>query len=224
MKIALLGHGKMGQLIDQLAPQKGHTVVAIQTESEKASKDKLKQADVFIDFSHPNAVLENTKMAISLHKPLVIGTTGWDIHHDKVFDIIRKSSIGCIHSANFSLGIALYKSIMKHIATLMPYCEEYDIAGIEMHHNTKVDSPSGTAKSIQEILLKEGNRQVTFSSIRCGSLPGTHEIIMDSPFDTLTFIHEAKSRHGFALGAIKAAEWIIGRKGLYTMEDLCRLD
>lgn len=224
MKIALLGYGKMGKLIHKMAEMEGVTVTAIRSKEQKDPEEKIAEADVCIDFSHFSAILDHARLSASYKKPLVIGTTGWEKDRPQLFEIIQKSSIGCIHSPNFSLGVALFKAMTAHAAKLMKNQLQYDATGVESHHMHKVDSPSGTAIDLQAIIEKEGHRKIPFSSVRCGSIPGIHEIIFDSPFDTISLKHEARNREGFALGALTAARWIIGKKGLYTMEDLCRFD
>lgn len=225
MKIALIGYGKMGRLVETVAKGRGHTIVAIidpHQETKTIDKTSLKGAEVCIDFTHPTTVLSNLKACASLGLNVVIGTTGWDQQLPQVKEIVNKSGIGCLYSANFSIGVNLFIKMVEEAAKLMNHFDEYDVAGLEYHHKQKVDSPSGTAKMLTEALLKNGPRkkQCDFSSVRCGSIPGTHTIVFDSPADTITLSHEARSREGFAKGAVTAAEWIQGKKGLFTINDL----
>lgn len=218
MKIALLGYGKMGKLIEQTAIEQGHTITCKMNREllKKAETNELLEADVYIDFSHPDSTLDNIRRCIKANKPIVIGTTGWEKHFNEVKRLVTNSSIGCIHAPNFSIGMNLFMQMIAYAAQLMGKFPDYDVAGIEYHHQKKIDAPSGTAKALGSVFPDE----VVFSSVRCGSIPGTHEIIFDSPDDTITLVHEARNREGFAFGALKAAEWIQGKCGLFTMKDL----
>jgi len=222
MKIALIGYGKMGKLIETVAAAKGHTVVGRVNQTNRMSKQTIGDADVCIDFSHPDSLVNNLQGCASLGKNVVIGTTGWDNNKQLVENIIREHNIGCIYAANFSIGVNLFMHIVANAAKLIDSFDDYDVAGIEYHHKHKVDSPSGTAKYLTEVLLKNAPRKkrCDFSSVRCGSIPGIHTIVFDSPADTITLTHEARSREGFAKGAVAAAEWIRGKRGLFTIEDL----
>lgn len=212
MDIALIGTGKMGKLVEQLAVQRGHRVIGGYHPLQDYSLDG---ADVCIDFSHPGVVMKNIELVADQGKNLVMGTTGWESSLDQVKEIVERSGIGFLYSPNFSIGVHLFMEIVKNAMKTVETMG-YDIAGLEMHHNEKVDAPSGTAKELEKIT------GCKFSSVRCGSIPGTHSIIMDSPIDTITLTHEARSRSGFAEGAIRAAEWLEGKKGFYTIEDLLK--
>jgi len=239
MKIALIGYGKIGQLIEKLAPQANHEIVAIidpKLPSRTISKANLKDADVCIDFSHPNAVFDNIQKLAECGKNIVVGTTGWYDQIDHVQKIVSTNSIGFLYAPNFSIGVHLFLQIIKEAAQLINAFDQYDIGGFEAHHQQKVDSPSGTAKAIAQMLLDRIERknsviygspqkaleshELHFGSLRCGSLPGTHTITFDSPVDTITITHEAKNREGFARGALSGAEWLQGKQGFYTIEDL----
>lgn len=229
MKITLLGYGKMGKLIERSALDAHHEIVGIITSktpvSNPDSQKAIARSDLCIDFSHPNCAFDHIKAVAALGKPLVVGTTGWSHHLKTVESIIHHSNTGLIHSPNFSIGIALFAKIVEDAAALIGTKYGYDIAGIEMHHKHKVDSPSGTAQALADKInarLPEAAQPLKFASNRAGTIPGTHTIVFDSPADTLTFTHEARNREGFANGAIKAAEWIKERKGFYTLDDLIR--
>jgi 4-hydroxy-tetrahydrodipicolinate reductase len=223
MKIALLGFGKMGRKIEEIALQKGHEIVCKISSQDKAGEG-LQEADLCIDFSHAEAILEHVEIAISLGKNLVIGTTGWNAHLSQVCDLVKNSQIGLLYSSNFSVGMHIFRHIVAEAAHWANACEEYDIALQESHHQTKSDSPSGTALALADLLLQRIKRKnienLSISSSRCGDIPGTHTLILDSPIDTLTLTHVARKRDGFAAGAIKAAEWLQGRQGVYTFEDI----
>lgn len=228
MKIAIIGYGKMGKMVEQSANLKGHSIVSIIGPSSphtRITKSSLANAEVCIDFSHPNCALDNIKNVSDLGINMVVGTTGWYENIDTAKNFIDKSQIGFIYSPNFSLGIALFLKIAAHTASLISPFSEYDIAGIETHHNQKVDSPSGTAKAIaahMQSQLPQNHPPIPFSSVRVGSVPGTHTILIDSPADTITLTHTARNREGFANGAIIAAEWLSEKKGFFTLDDLLR--
>lgn len=202
MRILLFGLGKMGQRVAALAQERGHTIVA-----------SIHDADVAIDFSIAHLVLEHIRAACKAEIPIVIGTTGWEADLPRAKELISQSNASALYAPNFSLGVALFKKLLKQAQNLLT---DYAIAGVEFHHKEKKDAPSGTAKAIAEEL----EMRTPFSAVRCGSIIGKHEVLFDSPQDSLTFIHEAKSRDGFALGAIKAAEWIWKQKGWFTLDDM----
>ncbi len=236
MKIALLGYGKVGRLVEEVAKNKGHTIVAKIDSSQQNLAQSIERADVCIDFSHPSCIIEHIELASSLGKNIVVGTTGWHEHIDVVKDIVSKKNIGLIYSPNFALGVHLFIRIVAEAAALIDRYEDYDAGVIESHHNKKADSPSGTAKAIADALINKIKRKsnvvhdavqgqiapqdLHVASIRCGSIPGTHTVLFDSPADTITLTHQAHSREGFARGAVAAAEWLQGRKGFFTIEDL----
>lgn len=227
MKIALIGYGKMGQLIDTIATAKGHTIVARvspNSETKTITSQTIGNADVCIDFSHPDSVINNLQACASLNKNVIIGTTGWTDQLNEAHEIVKKYKIGCMHSANFSIGVNLFMQIVAHAAEIIDAFDEYDVGAFEFHHRHKIDSPSGTAKALTEILQSKSSRkkQCDFASVRCGSIPGTHTVLFDSPADTITLTHEARNREGFAKGAVAAAEWIRDKKGLLTIADFLK--
>jgi 4-hydroxy-tetrahydrodipicolinate reductase len=217
MKFALIGYGKMGRMIEKAAINRGHEIVA-RLSSEEQDWSNVTNADICIEFSHPDCVLENIKKAAELHKGMIIGTTGWDQHIEEVRSLAAKYQIGMVYSPNFSLGVHLMQNILQNAARIMNPFDEYDVAGIEYHHKAKKDSPSGTALALAKSVEAHMDRveNLAFSSIRCGSIPGTHSIIFDSFCDTITITHEARNREGFAKGAVVAAEWLDTKKGFYS--------
>lgn len=230
LKIGLIGYGKMGRMIEQVAHQKGHSIV-----TKNGDLAALKHAEICIDFSHPSVVMNNILEMAKLGKNLVIGTTGWYDNLSEVREIVREYQIGLLYSPNFSIGVNLFIKIVEEAAALIAPFTEYDVGVFEAHHNQKADSPSGTAKAIANALLNhiihkndivenvEGRvlpHQLHVSSLRCGYIPGTHTVTFDSPADTITLTHQARSREGFARGAVVAAEWLHGKKGLFTLEDI----
>lgn len=208
MKLALIGYGKMGKRIEALASERGHEVVARIT-SGKWDLEGIKEADVCIEFTKPEAALENIRRLIELKKPVVVGTTGWYDKVDEVKTLVEAHDGALIYSPNFSKGVALFLDLVAKAAGFLP---EYDVAGIEIHHNQKKDIPSGTALA----MVKRAGRSIPISSVRCGTIPGTHTVLFDSPCDTITITHEAKNRDGFALGAIEAAAWLRDKKGFFS--------
>ncbi len=212
----------MGKLIEQLALSQNFQVVCKFSTSlpySKNHKNQLKEADVCIDFSNPNSVLDTLRTCAEFNKPIIIGTTGWDDQIVEAKKIVGNTTIGCLYSPNFSVGVHLFMQIVSNAASVMNSFAEYDVAGIEEHHNKKLDKPSGTAKALSKTLSDQMNREVEFSSVRCGNIPGTHHIYFDGPVDTITLTHQARNREGFAHGALNAAKWIVGKKGFYTMDD-----
>lgn len=239
MKIALIGYGKMGRMVEEAVLKKGHTVIAkigTQGNFQEITPSSIGQADICIDFSHPSCIIDNIRQVAQLRKNLVVGTTGWDDQIDIVKGIVKQSQIGLLYSPNFSLGVLLFRRIVAEAASLINRFADYDIGIMESHHNKKADSPSGTAHAIAKILLERIQRKnrlvydaaqgqlapedIHVASIRCGSIPGTHEVLFDSHVDKITLKHEARSREGFAEGAVTAAEWLKGKQGFYTIDDL----
>ncbi|NLF24703.1 MAG: 4-hydroxy-tetrahydrodipicolinate reductase [Deltaproteobacteria bacterium] len=241
MKFALVGYGKMGRQIAALALGRGHTVVsidpvAVDSEFKEISATALNGVDACIDFSHPSQAVSNLTLAAELGCNVVMGTTAWYQNMDEVRKIVAKTQIGFIYATNFSIGVNLFYRIVEASAKLMDGFEEFDVAGFELHHRKKADSPSGTARTLSEILLANIQRKQTllygiadhplepqqlhFASARCGHIPGTHEVIFDSEADTISLKHTARNRQGFASGAITAAEWIVGKSGFFTINHL----
>lgn len=201
----LIGHGKMGKMIEQLSLEMGHTITPF-----------IEDADVVIDFSHPDIALENIKKVSALKKPLVIGTTGWDENMEEAKKIIANNDGALLFSPNFSIGVYFFLKIVEKAASLLESFPEYGVRGIEMHHKEKIDAPSGTAKK----MVSYFNKQIPITSVRTGVLPGKHTLLFDSFCDTITLTHDAQSRMGFAKGAIMASEWICGKKGWFTLDDV----
>lgn len=239
LNLGLIGFGRMGKEIAHQAKEKGHEIVSTFDSKHPVTIATLeKSIDVFIDFSNASAVLENVKVVSEPAKPMVIGTTGWYGQLDEVKSVVQSAKMGVIYAANFSLGMNLFLRIAECAAELFDKFEEYDPFIHEMHHQRKLDSPSGTALSLAKILLDKIDRKsdiltrnlegpispenLHISSIRAGEVPGTHLVGFDSAADTIELKHTARNRSGFALGALYAAEWIVGKQGLFTMDDLFR--
>ncbi len=241
MNLAIIGLGAMGMEVKKIAENRGHIVsITIDPINPIATHKNIKDAqieniDLVIDFSSKNAVLENVNACIKAKRNLIIGTTGWYDDLEKIENIAKDSDIGVFWSANFSIGVNMYYKIIEEAASLVNKYEEYDIWGTELHHNNKIDSPSGTAKEISKILLEKINRkteiiydkldrkikpnEIHFSSTRGGIVNFSHTIGFDGANDTITITHNARDRGGYAMGATKVAEWMNGKKGFYSMAD-----
>ncbi len=217
-KLAIIGYGKMGRLIDQLAPEFGFEVTArIDVDRPEA----LEGADVAVEFSIPSAVLGNVEQAVSVSIPIVIGTTGWHEHVDEVKSLVEKHNSAAVWSPNFSIGVNVFTHVVAEAAKLLKDDTTYGAWAWEIHHITKKDAPSGTLLKLTEAMQRAGyKRAINTSSNRAGAHPGTHEIGFDSSADTITLRHTARNREGFARGALKAAQWIIGRKGFYEFSEV----
>jgi 4-hydroxy-tetrahydrodipicolinate reductase len=217
-KLAIVGYGKMGRLIEQLAPEYGFTVTA---RIDIDRDEPLAGADVAVEFSTPAAVLGNIRKVAAAGVPIVIGTTGWLEHLDEAKSIIEMNDSALIWSPNFSIGVNVFTRLVSEAARLLKNEKEYGAWAWEIHHITKKDAPSGTLlKLVEEMKAAGFERGIDTSSNRAGAHPGTHEIGFDSAADTITLRHTARSREGFARGALKAAQWIIGRKGFYEFSDV----
>ena len=230
MKIALFGYGKMGKIIEKIAEERGHKVV-LKIQSGKTNYD-IKQADIAIDFSVPSAAVANIKEALNNQIPVVCGTTGWLNHYNEVEKICRNKKGAFIYASNFSLGVNLFFELNQKLAKLMSVHPEYTAKIEEIHHTEKKDIPSGTAITLAEALIDKssyldwclGNtndsKQLSIQAKRIENVSGTHRVLYDSPIDSVEIIHTAKSRHGFGFGAVIAAEWLLGRTGVFSMKDV----
>jgi 4-hydroxy-tetrahydrodipicolinate reductase len=216
--LAIVGYGKMGRLIDQLAPEYGFTVTA---RVDIGRDEPLQGADVAVEFSVPSSVAGNVAKIAALRIPMVIGTTGWADHLTEVKSIVAKYDSALVWSPNFSIGVNVFTRLVSEAAGLLKKEKEYGAWAWEIHHVTKKDAPSGTLLKLVEHMKAAGFvRPIDTSSSRAGAHPGTHEIGFDSAADTITLRHTARSREGFARGALKAAQWIIGRKGFFEFSDV----
>ncbi len=208
----------MGRLIDQLAAEYGFTVTA---RVDVDRKESLEGADVAVEFSVPGAVLGNIKKAAALGIPIVIGTTAWREHLAEAQALIQANRSALVWSPNFSVGVNVFTRLVSEAARLLANQPEYGAWAWEIHHSTKKDAPSGTLLQLVDRMRAAGyGRDIDACSSRAGAHPGTHEIGFDSPADTITLRHTARSREGFARGALKAAQWIIGRKGFYEFSEV----
>jgi 4-hydroxy-tetrahydrodipicolinate reductase len=236
MRIALIGFGKMGREIDSIARERGETIACVFDSARPLRPEALVDAnvDVCIEFSTPAAVVGNIRGVIEAKRDIVVGTTGWDAHLPEFRGTVKDS--GLLYAANFSLGMNYFFRIVRRAAELMNHAPDYDPYIHELHHRQKVDSPSGTALTLAHILIGGIDRKETIlttppegkikpemlhvSSTRVGVVAGTHKVGFDSEADLIELSHVAKTRRGFALGALAAARWLRGRKGIYTMDDV----
>jgi 4-hydroxy-tetrahydrodipicolinate reductase len=225
-RLALVGYGKMGRLIEQLAPQHGFEVAVTLNSANNQNANGIDQdsfhgVDVAIEFSSPQAALANLSRLSELKIPVVTGTTGWLDHLSEVTTEFESAATGLVWSPNFSIAVAIFRRLAGLAAELFQEEKQYGAWAWEIHHDAKKDAPSGTLLQLVDTMKKHGySRRIDLSSSRAGKHPGTHEIGFDSEADTLTLRHVARSRDGFAHGALKAANWIIGRSGVYTFENV----
>jgi 4-hydroxy-tetrahydrodipicolinate reductase len=220
-RLAIVGYGKMGKLVDSLAPEFGFEVALKLDEVNNAkfeaiTPENFRGIDVAIDFSIPAAVAQNAKKISALGVNLVIGTTGWQTDLPAICATVERNGTGLVWSPNFSIGVAVFTKLVAEAARLLVSEPGYGAWAWEIHHSTKKDAPSGTLIQLVDAMKQAGYKAaIDVSSNRAGRHPGTHEIGFDSGADTITLRHTARSREGFARGALRAAQWIIGKKGFY---------
>ena len=222
MKLALLGHGQMARIVESQGREAGHEIGAVITSRNVADAVRLLPGHtVAIDFSVPAAVIEHVTAAVAAGVPLVEGTTGWQRDQQEVRRIVERDGGALIYGANFSIGVNLFYRLVAHAAQLFRGVAGYDPFIEEAHHARKRDAPSGTALALQATLARGlGGRSVPVASTRAGDIPGTHRVGLDSAADQVLLVHTARSRAGFAAGALLAARWIVGRRGLFAFEDV----
>jgi 4-hydroxy-tetrahydrodipicolinate reductase len=225
MKIALIGYGAMGKLIGQLAENKNHQIAVIIDErdaqfSAEDLAEKLKGADAAIDFSVAEAVERNVRACLAANVPLVEGTTGWNAEREAIENLVEAENGAFVFGANFSVGVNLFYRIADFAAALFAKFPDYEAFIEERHHSRKKDAPSGTALKLKDIVAKHIRDDFSVAATRAGNIPGTHTVGFDSAADTIELTHTARSREGFASGAILAAEWIAGKRGFYEFTDV----
>jgi len=233
MKIALLGYGKMGQVIERIALQRGHEIVL--KKDEFNTYEGLETADVAIDFSVPTAAVSNISSCFNTNVPVVSGTTGWLEHYDEMIALCKAKNGGFISSSNFSLGVNLFFEFNEYLAKIMSKFDHYKVDMEEIHHDQKLDAPSGTAISLAQGIIENSNytnwtldtpkdNEIHIEAVRVGTVPGTHTVTYNSEVDAIEIKHTAHNREGFALGAVIAAEWLAGKQGVFTMKDVLNLN
>lgn len=232
MKIALLGYGKMGQVIERIAVERGHEIVL--KKDEFNTFDGLENADVAIDFSVPMAAVENISSCFRAHVPVVSGTTGWLDRYDEMIALCKEKNGGFISSSNFSLGVNIFFGLNEYLAKMMTNLDNYKVTMEEIHHIHKLDEPSGTAISLAQGVIENSNytgwtledakeKEIHIEAVREGEVPGTHTVTYNSSIDSIEIKHTAHNREGFALGAVIAAEWLAGKQGIYSMRDVLNI-
>ena len=223
MKLAIVGMGKMGQAIAELGPQRGWEVVArIDAAESKAgiTRETLGNADVAVEFSAPEAAVGNIRAVVAAGVPVVVGTTGWYTEFDAVkADVLSKNG-ALLTATNFSLGVNIFLQIVQTAAKLLASAPGFEATLVETHHSAKKDAPSGTANTLALAASEAMGRDIPITSVRTGSVPGTHEFIFDAPFEQIHLEHIARDRRVFAEGALVAAAWLIGKHGIFTMKDV----
>lgn len=233
MKIALLGYGRMGKTIEEIAIQRGHKIVLKVDENTKEYDIKI--ADIAIDFSIPAVAFTNISNCLNNNIPVISGTTGWLDKYSAATELCNQKNGGFIYASNFSLGVNIFFELNEQLAKMMQQLKEYDISMEEVHHTKKLDAPSGTAITLAEGIIKHTNKkswnldvtnsesQIPIVAKRIDDVPGTHTVAYNSEIDSLEIKHTAHNRSGFALGAVIAAEWLHGKTGVYTMKDVLGL-
>jgi 4-hydroxy-tetrahydrodipicolinate reductase len=224
MRLLLIGHGRMGKLVESLAPEYGCEVAGIvdETSGDTAiSEGAFGDVDVAIDFTIAEAVPRNLPQLAARHINVVIGTTGWQAHEPAMRAEAERASIGVLAGANFSLGVNIFQLLVEQAAARFAPHTTYGAWVHELHHVTKKDAPSGTALQLRAAMLRSGyDRPIDMSSARAGSIPGTHTVGFDGPSDTITLTHTVRDRAVFARGALEAAKWLRGRTGWFTVRDM----
>jgi 4-hydroxy-tetrahydrodipicolinate reductase len=229
MKIALLGYGKMGRVIEKIALERGHSIVLKKTSTD--SFEGLKKADVAIDFSVPNSAVTHISECLNNNIPVISGTTGWLDNYEKMVELCEINKGSFIYSSNFSLGVNVFFELNDYLAKMMHNLKQYNVSMEEIHHTQKLDAPSGTAISLVKGVIDNSdytnwtlenpkNNEIHIEAKRIEKVPGTHSVFYDSEVDQIEIKHTAHSRDGFALGAVIAAEWLIEKRGVFRMKDV----
>jgi 4-hydroxy-tetrahydrodipicolinate reductase len=232
MKIALLGYGKMGQVIERIALERGHEIVL--KKDEFNTYEGLSTADVAIDFSVPMAAVDNISSCFHANVPVVSGTTGWLDRYDEMIALCKEKNGGFISSSNFSLGVNIFFGLNEHLAKMMSALDSYNVTMEEIHHIHKLDAPSGTAISLAQGVIENSNysnwtldkakeNEIHIEALRIDEVPGTHTVTYNSIVDSIEIKHTAHNREGFALGAVIAAEWLAGKHGIFSMKDVLNI-
>lgn len=232
MKIALLGYGKMGQVIERIALERGHEIVLQKTEHD--TFDGLEKADVAIDFSAPDAAVSNISACLNNGIAIVSGTTGWLEHYHEMAQLCEEKKGAFIYGSNFSLGVNIFFELNSYLAKLMSNLKQYSVSMEEIHHTQKLDAPSGTAITLAKDIIANSDYsswalesakedEIFIDAKRIENVPGTHSVFYKSEIDEIEIKHTAHSREGFALGAVVAAEWLLGKQGVFSMKDVLSL-
>jgi 4-hydroxy-tetrahydrodipicolinate reductase len=225
VRLAVIGDGKMGLAIASLASGHGFDVVALLGEAhvfpQGITTQLLEGADVAVEFTTPEVAATNVRGCIAAGCPVVCGTTGWDAERAKVEEEVRAAHGALLWSPNFSIGVHLFSRMVAHAARLVAGADAgFDAHLVETHHKQKVDAPSGTARALAARAEKAGGKPVAITSVRVGSVPGTHEVIFDGAFEQIRVVHTARDRRVFATGALAAARWLVGKQGVFTLDHM----
>lgn len=224
MKILLLGAGKTGSLVAEVARERGHEVEILRSaenpQGSSLTKDRLSAIDVVVDFTTPEGVLENIRACVAAGKNMVVGTTGWGAELASTRRLVEQDGTGFLYGANFSIGVNLFFELVRQAAPALQ--QHYSAQIYERHHAEKKDAPSGTAAVMQTILQESPGAEVEITSFREGDVVGMHELVLDCSNDTIYLCHDAKTRRGFAEGAVRGAEWLAGKKGFFEFKDVWR--
>ena len=229
MKIALLGYGKMGKVIENIALERGHQIVLKKGSSDNF--DGLSQADVAIDFSVPNSAVSHISECLNHNIPVISGTTGWLEDYKEMVKLCQEKNGSFIYGSNFSLGVNIFFELNNYLAKMMKNLTDYNVSMEEIHHTQKLDAPSGTAISLANGIIENtdytnwtldnaSTNEIYIDAKRIENIPGTHSVFYDSKVDQIEIKHTAHNREGFALGSVIAAEWLVGKKGVFTMKDV----
>lgn len=233
MKIALLGYGKMGKVIEKIALERGHEIVL--KKDHDSTFAGIENADVAIDFSVPDSAVVNISECLNSGIPVISGTTGWLTDYPKMVELCNAKNGSFIYGSNFSLGVNVFFELNEYLAKMMANLKQYNVSMEEIHHTQKLDAPSGTAITLAEGVIKHTDyanwtletpisNEIHIEAKRIENVPGTHSIFYDSEVDQIEIKHTAHSREGFALGAVIAAEWLVSKKGVFTMKDVLGLN
>lgn len=240
MRIALIGYGKMGKIIEEIALSRGHEIVARATSQNPVEFLNFDHIDVAIEFTTPTMAVKHIEYCVENGTPIVVGTTAWNEQLQHVKEFVSKRNGALLHASNFSIGVNIFFDINRRLAKLMEGHDEYKPSIEEIHHTEKLDAPSGTAVSLANDILFENKNisswvhnekvapivqsdQLAVTSQRISGVPGTHVVSYESEIDKIELKHTAHNRKGFALGSVIAAEWLAGKKGIYTMQDVIKL-
>jgi 4-hydroxy-tetrahydrodipicolinate reductase len=232
MKIALLGYGKMGKVIEKIAKERGHEIILRKTSA--TTYEGLENADVAIDFSIPDAAVPNISACLNAGIPIICGTTGWLENYEEIVLFCNKKNGAFLYGSNFSLGVNLFFELNAHLAKMMAKFSTYKVSMEEIHHTQKLDAPSGTAITLAKGIIENSNytswtldkakpEEIHIDAKRRENVPGTHSVFYNSEVDLIEIKHVAHNREGFAIGSVIAAEWIIGKKGIFSMKDVLEL-
>lgn len=223
-RLAIIGMGKMGRAVEQLAPGQGFEVVAridrSAGDAPELTAATLNGAEVAVEFTTAAAAPENIRACAAARCPIVVGTTGWDAERLDVENYVHEIGGALLAAPNFSLGVAAFMLTAEAAAQVMRAVPGFDVHLLETHHAQKVDAPSGTALALARAVAAKLGREVPITSVRTGSVPGTHELIFDGQFEQIRLVHTARDRRVFAEGALRAAQWLVGRRGIYSLRDL----